>query len=204
MEDIPQYKIILIGDSTVGKTSIINRFSENDFSKTHIATIGVDFCYADVKVDGSPVRLQIWDTAGQERFKSIARSYYRGAQGVIVVYAIDNLGSFQNVRKWLAEIDNNLDTISDGSAESAPPVVKYIVGNKCDLADVRCVEEKRGKNEAETFEIKFMETSAKSSHNIEELFVSIARDVKAVAQPMKKPLGADLEQPQPEQKSGCC
>lgn len=199
--NVEEYKIILIGDSTVGKTSIINRLSENSFSETHITTIGVDFCYKDVEVDGTPIRLQVWDTAGQERFRAIAKSFYRGAHGVIVVYAIDNLGSFQNVRNWIADIDNNVKSDEPG----ASPVVKYIVGNKADLADVRCVEEKRGMSEAETFNSKFMETSAKSSLNIDRLFNEIAKDIKKVAaSPIQKSSGPDLDDTKSAKSGGCC
>lgn len=200
--DPEQYKIVLIGDSSVGKTTIINRLSTDEFTEKHISTIGVDFCFKCIEVDGIPMKLQIWDTAGQERFRSVSRSYYRGADGIIVVYAIDDTRSFQNVRKWLTEIDSG---DRSGGSNTTPPTVKYLVGNKADLVEVRAITERAGKSEADGFGIKFMETSAKTSMNIENLFISIARDIR-----QKRPSSSKRSEPSivinqdPQTESSCC
>lgn len=173
-ENIGQFKVILIGDSGVGKTAIIGRFSEDEFRENHISTIGVDFRYKHVEVDGGVVRLQVWDTAGQERYRTITKSYYREAQAIIVVYAINDKSTFQSVRTWLSEIDKNVST----------PIIKYLVGNKADLEYDRCIDEETGRSEAESFGVKFFETSAKTSQNIEELFTSIAKDLKETVKPV--------------------
>lgn len=167
------YKIILLGDSSVGKTAIIQRFFQNDFQENHITTIGVDFRFKNVDIDGTVVSLQVWDTAGSERFRTITSSYYRGADAVIIVYAVDCTETFQNVCTWIKDIDEHVSW----------PLVKYLVGNKADLEDERCIEEKTGKREADSYGIKFMETSAKTSQNIEELFMGIARDIKMNEKP---------------------
>lgn len=207
-ETIESYKIILIGDSGVGKTSIINRFSNNTFNETHIATIGVDFRYKNIDIDGTPIRLQVWDTAGQERFQAISRNFYRGAQGVIIVYAVNDAYSFQNTRKWLTEIETsslNGDGTAAAADNSAQPIVKYLVGNKSDLMKTRCIDERRGRAEAETYQVKFFETSAMNSQNINELFMEIARDIKATNPSAHKSSKTKLDGNAPDAKSsGCC
>ena len=167
------YKIILLGDSSVGKTAIIQRFFQNEFQESHLTTIGVDFRFKNVEVDGTVISLQVWDTAGSERFRTITSSYYRGADAIIIVYAVNDTDSFQNVRTWLTDIDEHVSW----------PLVKYLVGNKADLEDDRCIEERTGKKEADNYGIKFMETSAKTSLNIEELFMSIAKDIQENEKP---------------------
>ena len=201
-DTIGSHKVILIGDSGVGKTAIIRRFSDNEFRESHITTIGVDFRSKDLDIDGTTIRLQIWDTAGQERFRAIASSYYRGAHAIIVVYAIDDVNSFQNVRTWLTDIDNN--TKSKDSTKAAPTIVKYLVGNKADIAEMRRVEEDAGRKEAESYGIKFVETSAKESTNIEELFEQVARDIKEVAFSMENHEGNVDPSSKGSNKSGCC
>ena len=103
-------KLLLIGDSGVGKTNILTRFAENKFAENYITTIGVDFKVKTVEIDGRPVKLQIWDTAGQERFRTITTTYYRGTHGVMVVYDVTNGASFSNVKLWLSELKKNCDS----------------------------------------------------------------------------------------------
>ena len=109
------FKVLIIGDSAVGKTSLMNRFAENMFVATYISTIGVDFKLKNIVVDGQRVKLQIWDTAGQERFRTICASYYRGTHGIIVVYDVTNPESFAHVKHWLEEIERNCDGIAKES-----------------------------------------------------------------------------------------
>uniref|UniRef100_A0A1L8DV28 Putative rab subfamily protein of small gtpase n=1 Tax=Nyssomyia neivai TaxID=330878 RepID=A0A1L8DV28_9DIPT len=123
------FKLLIIGDSGVGKSSLLIRFSDNTFSGSYITTIGVDFKIRSVVINGQRVKLQIWDTAGQERFRTITSTYYRGTHGVIIVYDVTNGDSFANVKRWLQEIEQNCDVVN-----------KVLVGNKNDFPERKLVE----------------------------------------------------------------
>merc|ERR1712083_1266763 len=125
------FKLLLIGDSGVGKSCLLLRFADDIYTESYISTIGVDFKIRTVELDGKTIKLQIWDTAGQERFRTITSSYYRGAHGIIIVYDITDVESFNNVRQWLFEIDRF----------ASEHVNKLLVGNKSDLDQKRCVEQ---------------------------------------------------------------
>ncbi|CAD5111737.1 DgyrCDS1022 [Dimorphilus gyrociliatus] len=163
------FKLLLIGDSGVGKTCVLFRFSEDAFNATFISTIGIDFKIRTIEIDAKKIKLQIWDTAGQERFRTITTAYYRGAMGIMLVYDITNERSFQNINNWIKNI----------AEHASADVEKMILGNKCDMEDKRKVSKERGENLAVENGIKFMETSAKQSHNVEEAFFTLARDIKA-------------------------
>ncbi|EDR23985.1 hypothetical protein, conserved [Entamoeba dispar SAW760] len=167
------FKLLLIGDSGVGKSCLLLRFADDTYTDTHIATIGVDFKIKTVQIDGKNVKLQIWDTAGQERFRTITSSYYRGAQGIIVVYSVIDLQTFQNVRQWLQEIERY----------ASETVIKLLIGNKCDLEDERAVTVEQGQELANSLNVSFMEASAKKSLNVDELFNKIATDIMKNIQP---------------------
>lgn len=162
------FKLLLIGDSGVGKTSILFKFSEDTFSPAFISTIGIDFKIRTIEVDGKRIKLQVWDTAGQERFRTITTAYYRGAMGIMLVYDVSNLKSFENISNWIRNIEMH----------ATQDVELMILGNKCDIADKRQVSKEKGEQLALQHSIKFMETSAKASINIEEAFVTLARDIK--------------------------
>jgi Ras-related protein Rab-1A len=163
------FKLLLIGDSGVGKSSLLLRFADNTFTESFISTIGVDFKIRTIEIDGTTVKLQIWDTAGQERFRTITSSYYRGAHGIIVVYDITNAESFNNVQKWLQEIDRY----------ACENVHKLLVGNKCDLVNERKVKYETAKEFADSYNLIFLETSAKNSTNVEDAFIKMAQAIKA-------------------------
>ncbi|TKR96831.1 hypothetical protein L596_010793 [Steinernema carpocapsae] len=158
------YKLLLIGDSAVGKTSLLLRFSDDLFTPVLGATIGIDFKIKTIEMGGQKVKLQIWDTAGQERFETITTSYYRGSDGILLVYDITNPTSFQNVEKWLRYIQQYADD----------QVEKVLVGNKCDLVDMRNVSKERGQEIAQHFGIRFIETSAKANLNVDKAFFDMA------------------------------
>ncbi len=161
------FKIIVIGDSCVGKSSILLRFTDNDFTESFISTIGIDFKIKTINIDNKIIKLQIWDTAGQERFKTITSSYYRGANGIIIVYDVTNRKSYTNIIKWLGEIEKYTrnDTIT------------LIVGNKCDLESTRVVEYKEAYEFANQFCIPYTETSAKTSINITNVFTTMSSEI---------------------------
>ncbi|XP_055373174.1 ras-related protein Rab-8A [Condylostylus longicornis] len=163
------FKLLLIGDSGVGKTCILFRFSEDSFSSSFISTIGIDFKIRTIELDGKKIKLQIWDTAGQERFRTITTAYYRGSMGIMLVYDITQEKSFENIKNWIRNIEEN----------SAEDVEKMLIGNKCDFNQRRQVSKERGEQLACEYGIKFLETSAKSSINVEEAFLILATDIKA-------------------------
>ncbi|XP_053203397.1 ras-related protein Rab-8A-like isoform X1 [Panonychus citri] len=162
------FKLLLIGDSGVGKTCILFRFSEDAFHQSFISTIGIDFKIRTIELEGKKIKLQIWDTAGQERFRTITTAYYRGAMGIMLVYDVTNEKSFENIKNWVRNIEEH----------AASDVEKMILGNKCDIEDKRQVTKDRGEQLAIEYGIKFMETSAKTSINVEEAFVTLTRDIK--------------------------
>ncbi|PIK41000.1 putative GTPase-like isoform X1 [Apostichopus japonicus] len=129
----------------------------------------IDFKIRTIELDGKKIKLQIWDTAGQERFRTITTAYYRGAMGIMLVYDITNQKSFDNIRNWIRNIEEH----------ASADVEKMILGNKCDMDDKRQVSKEKGEKLAIEYGIKFMETSAKASINVEEAFVTLARDIKA-------------------------
>ncbi|XP_046917894.1 RAS oncogene family member Rab10 isoform X4 [Dermatophagoides farinae] len=161
------FKLLLIGDSGVGKTCILFRFSDDAFQTTFISTIGIDFKIKTIDLKGKRIKLQIWDTAGQERFHTITTSYYRGAMGIMLVYDITNAKSFDNIAKWLRNIDEH----------ASEDVEKMILGNKCDMTDKRVVSRERGESIAREHGIRFLETSAKANINIDRAFLDLAEAI---------------------------
>jgi len=162
------FKLLLIGDSGVGKSCLLLRFADHAYTESYISTIGVDFKIRTIDLDGKTIKLQIWDTAGQERFRTITSSYYRGAHGIIVVYDVTDMDSFNNVKQWLNEIDRY----------ACENVNKLLVGNKCDLVHKRVVDTETAKAFAEKLEIPFLETSAKAATNVEKAFLTMAAEIK--------------------------
>ncbi|CAI5484362.1 unnamed protein product [Closterium sp. Yama58-4] len=162
------FKLLLIGDSGVGKSCLLLRFADDSYLESYISTIGVDFKIRTVELDGKTIKLQIWDTAGQERFRTITSSYYRGAHGIIVVYDVTDQESFNNVKQWLNEIDRY----------ASENVNKLLVGNKCDLTSKRVVDYQTAKAFADEIGIPFLETSAKNATNVEQAFMTMAAEIK--------------------------
>ncbi|KAJ2454329.1 ras GTPase [Coemansia sp. RSA 2336] len=195
------FKLLLIGDSGVGKSCLLLRFADDTYTESYISTIGVDFKIRTIELDGKVVKLQIWDTAGQERFRTITSSYYRGAHGIIVVYDVTDGETYSNVKQWLQEIDRYA---SEG-------VNKLLVGNKSDLEDKRAVDFTEAQEFAKGLNISFLETSAKDSTNVENAFLTMAKQIKDrmgasnVQQPQQQKQ-VKLSQMQDVQKanSGCC
>lgn len=163
------FKILLIGNSGVGKSSLLLRFADDTFTDNFMPTIGVDFKIRTLEVDGKTIKLQIWDTAGQERFKTITSSYYKGAHGIIVVYDVTDKESFKNIDTWMNEVEKH----------ASDNVSRILVGNKNDLSDSRQVTTDEGKELSDQYNIRFMETSAKESANVEEAFTLMTKEIKS-------------------------
>ena len=160
-------KLLMIGDSGVGKSCLVLRFSNNEFTSSFITTIGIDFKIKTCEIAGKRVKLQLWDTAGQERFRTITNAYYRGAHGVLLVYDVTDEHSFMNIRSWM----NNIHEHANES------ISKFIVGNKCDMINDRAVTQERGKALANEYNVPFYETSAKNDINVEKVFIDIAKEI---------------------------
>ena len=145
------FKVLLLGNSNVGKSSLFLRFVDDIWNDTFVPTIGVDFKIKTFEIDSKKIKMQIWDTAGQERFKNIINSYYRGANGILLVYDITDKDSFKNLNNWLIEIERN----------ASKNVLRVLIGNKSDLEDKREISFNQGKEFADNYGLKFIETSAK-------------------------------------------
>ncbi|XP_022771555.1 ras-related protein RABA5b [Durio zibethinus] len=161
------FKIVLIGDSAVGKSNLLSRFARNEFDNNSKATIGVEFQTQVVEIDGKEVKAQIWDTAGQERFRAVTSAYYRGAVGALIVYDISRRTSFDSIKRWLDELTTHCDST----------VARMLVGNKCDLENIRDVSVEEGKSLAEEEDLFFMETSALQSTNVQTAFEIVIREI---------------------------
>jgi len=178
------FKILLIGDSGVGKTCILCRFSDDSFNPSFISTIGIDFKMKTIELNGKKIKLQIWDTAGQERFYTITSTYYRGAMGIMLVYDITDGKSFDSIGKWLRNIDENANE----------DVVRMIMGNKCDMEDKRVIPIERAQEVAKHHGIPFVETSAKTNINVTRAFHDITLRILE-KQPEKKAETSNQFQP---------
>lgn len=208
------FKILLIGNSSVGKSSLLLRFVDDAWSDVFVPTIGVDFKVRTLKINNSLIKFQIWDTAGQERFKNITANYYRGAHGILVLYDITDVDSFKNLNNWLMEIEKNAKS----------NVVKVLIGNKSDLSSLRKVSVEEGEEFAEENGMKFIETSAKNRDNVLEAFEELGREImevmgeddkmnlgsgnKGVVSIGKNTGGIDIsaqgKQKEKEKEKGCC
>ncbi|XP_054585862.1 ras-related protein Rab-6B isoform X1 [Eptesicus fuscus] len=163
-----KFKLVFLGEQSVGKTSLITRFMYDSFDNTYQATIGIDFLSKTMYLEDRTVRLQLWDTAGQERFRSLIPSYIRDSTVAVVVYDITNLNSFQQTSKW----------IDDVRTERGSDVIIMLVGNKTDLADKRQITIEEGEQRAKELSVMFIETSAKTGYNVKQ--VSWIMDVTVI------------------------
>jgi Ras-related protein Rab-11A len=204
------FKVVLIGDSGVGKSNLLSRFTRNEFNLESKSTIGVEFATRSIQVDGKTIKAQIWDTAGQERYRAITSAYYRGAVGALLVYDITKSVSFENVERWLKELRDHADS----------NIVIMLVGNKSDLRHLRSVNTEDAQAYCEKEGLSFIETSALESTNVEKAFHQILTEIYHIVS--KKAIDADdkgsklqagkgtsivVDHPQDEggkKKSSCC
>ncbi|KAH0557422.1 RAS oncogene family member Rab11 [Cotesia typhae] len=161
------FKVVLIGDSGVGKSNLLSRFTRNEFNLESKSTIGVEFATRSIQVDGKTIKAQIWDTAGQERYRAITSAYYRGAVGALLVYDIAKHLTYENVERWLRELRDHADQ----------NIVIMLVGNKSDLRHLRAVPTDEAKAFAERNGLSFIETSALDSTNVETAFQNILTEI---------------------------
>ena len=161
------FKVVLVGDSFVGKTNIMSKYIKNEFHEDSKATVGVEFGSKQFTVEGHSIKAQIWDTAGQERYKAITSAYYKGAKGAFIVYDITRKQSFDSVEKW----------VNDVTAVADKKITIILIGNKCDLEDQRQISKEQGEEKANKLEIAFLETSAFSGENLDKAFDKMMNEV---------------------------
>nr|6O62_A Chain A, Ras-related protein SEC4 [Candida albicans SC5314] len=157
-------KLLLVGDSGVGKSCLLLRFVEDKFNPSFITTIGIDFKIRTIESKGKRIKLQVWDTAGQERFRTITTAYYRGAMGIVLIYDVTDSRSFENVENWF-------QTVTQHANEDAQI---FLVGNKCDDEVNRQVSKEQGQELAAKLNVPFLEASAKSNENVDSIFYELA------------------------------
>lgn len=193
MENIPtrqkKHKVVLIGSGSVGKTSIVIRFSNKTFTEVNESTIGAAFISRDIQTPTGPVSLHVWDTAGQERYRSLVPKYSQGASAIIIVYDISDPESFEEAKTWYFETKSNI----------AGNVSWFLVANKCDLKSN--VEQEKVEEFANQNDLNYIETSAKTGQNVEELFINVAsclRDTHVEND------SVDLEAQSEKKEGGCC
>lgn len=194
---LKKFKLVFLGEQSVGKTSLITRFMYDSFDNTYQATIGIDFLSKTMYLDDRTVRLQLWDTAGQERFRSLIPSYIRDSSVAVVVYDITNRTSFMNTSKW----------VDDVRGERGNDVIIVLVGNKTDLNDKRQVTTEEGEKKAKDFKVMFIETSAKAGHNVKPLFKKIAQALPGMEGSMPdqntEMINVDIRNNDNTQQEGC-
>jgi len=201
------FKVVLIGDSGVGKSNLLSRFTRNEFNLESKSTIGVEFATRSINVDSKTVKAQIWDTAGQERYRAITSAYYRGAVGALLVYDIAKHATYVNVMRWLKELRDHADS----------NIVIMLVGNKSDLKHLRAVPTEEAKSFAAENELSFIETSALDASNVESAFQTILTDIYRIvstksleqsADPIKVPtsdtIPVAIDSSVPATGSKCC
>ena len=196
-------KVVIVGDSGVGKSNLIKRFTTNEFLANSKATVGVEFLSKSYKINDKIFKIEMWDTAGQERYKSITSAYYKGAKGALVVYDTTSAQSFENVDKWYNEIKE----------KTGKDIKLILIGNKIDLAEQKVVNTDEALAKAKTWGIPLMETSAKSAVNVKEAFHNLLKEMylemnKNLQNVENKNLennnGVQLDVNEKKEKKGCC
>jgi len=177
MNDDSVYKVLILGDSSVGKTCFLLKYTDKVFNEVYMSTIGLDYRLKTLTLkSGKKVKLQIWDTAGQDRFRTITKNYYKGANGIILIYDVTSSETYENVENWISQIKE----------EASPNVVIYLVGNKVDMEDKRKVTTEEGQKIADENNLPFIETSAKSDININETFDNLVEKMDSVFSNLEK------------------
>ena len=189
------FKILLLGDSSVGKTCFLKRYTDNTFQDAYLSTIGFDFKFKFVTLDnGKTVKVQLWDTAGQERFRTIAKSYYKGAHGIILIYDVTNRKTYDNIKKWLNQIRD----------EASNRISIILVANKIDCEDARQVTKEEGETLAKSNNLPIFEASAKDSINVNESFQFLIEKINESVSNIITQNVTKLNNNKKQDKKGCC
>ena len=188
------FKILLLGDSEVGKSCFLMRYSENVFIENYITTIGLDYKLKTVKLDtGKTIKVQLWDTAGQDKYRTIAKNYYKGSHGILLLYDITKQSSFDNIREWVRDIKEEVN-------EKA---ILFLIGNKIDMEDQRKIPKEKGVELAEEFKIPFFEASAKSGENVDEVYKALYNKICEIYGDLERERGTKLIKKR-KIKGRCC
>ena len=181
MEEEIVYKVLLLGDSSVGKTCFLLRYCDKSFQDVHLSTIGLDYRLKSMTLKNNKnIKLQIWDTAGQDRFRAITKNYYKGANGIILIYDVTNMQTYENVKNWISQIKE----------EASPNVIIYLVGNKIDVPDEqRLIKAEDGQKIADEFNLPFKEASAKDGTNVNEIFQELLEEIDEKYSKIEAPKG---------------
>ena len=188
------FKILLLGDSEVGKSCFLMRYSDNVFVENYITTIGLDYKLKSVKLDsGKTIKVQLWDTAGQDKYRTIAKNYFKGSHGILLLYDVTKQSSFQNIRDWIQDIRE----------EVSQKAIIFLIGNKIDLVDKRKISKEKGIELAEEYKLPFFEASAKSGENVDEVFKALYKKISEVYGDLEKEMGTKLNKRKKNQRK-CC
>ena len=188
------YKILLLGDSEVGKSCFLMRYADNVFVDNYITTIGLDYKLKYVQLDsGQVIKVQLWDTAGQDRYRTIAKNYYKGSHGILLLYDVTKTSSFENIREWIKDIRE----------EVYEKAIIFLIGNKIDKKDQIKIKTEDAKKLAEEFNIPFFEASAKSGENVDEIFKALYKKISEVYVDIQQEGGTKLSKKNKKSKK-CC
>ena len=188
------FKILLLGDSEVGKSCFLLRYSDNVFVENYITTIGLDYKLKNVKLDsGKTIKVQLWDTAGQDKYRTIAKNYFKGSHGILLLYDVTKQSSFQNIRDWIQDIRE----------EVSQKAIIFLIGNKIDLVDKRKISKEKGIELAEEYKLPFFEASAKSGENVDEVFKALYKKISEVYGDLEREIGSKLNKRKKNQRK-CC
>ena len=198
MTDELVYKVLLLGDSSVGKTCFLLRYCDKSFQEAHLSTIGLDYRLKSMTLQNDKnIKLQIWDTAGQDRFRAITKNYYKGANGIILIYDVTNKQSYENVKNWLTQIKE----------EANPNVIIYLAGNKIDVEeDQRVITTEDGQKIADEYKLPFKETSTKNGINVNEIFQELVEKIDETFSKLEVPKGEQKNKLSTggKRRKGCC
>ena len=188
------YKILLLGDSEVGKSCFLMRYADNVFVDNYITTIGLDYKLKYIQLDsGQVIKVQLWDTAGQDRYRTIAKNYYKGSHGILLLYDVTKTSSFENIREWIKDIRE----------EVYEKAIIFLIGNKIDKKDQIKIKTEEGEKLAEEFNIPFFEASAKSGENVDEIFKALYKKISEVYVDIQQEGGTKLSKKNKKSKK-CC